>query len=222
MTDIERNEKELPKLVLVGGGGHCRSVLSSIDRSKYADIVIVDYPENVGKRVDGILIAGTDDDLVKLHDGGYSEAFITVGSVSSNPKRHGIYESLKKIGFSFPSVIDDSAVIADYAEIDEGVFVGKNAVINAGSRIGKFSIINTGAIADHDCIIGSFVHLSPGVVLSGAVTVGENTHIGTGSCVKQCIKIGENSTIGMGSVVITDIPSNCVAYGVPCKVKEAL
>ena len=222
MADIEYNERKYTKLVLVGGGGHCRSVLSSIDRSKYADIVIVDSPENVGKSVDGILIAGTDDDLVKLHDGGYSEAFITVGSVSSNPKRHGIYESLKKIGFSFPSFIDDSAEIADSAEIDEGVFVGKNAVINAGSRIGKFSIINTGVIADHDCIIESFVHLSPGVVLSGAVTVGENTHIGTGSCVKQCVKIGENSTIGMGSVVITDIPSNCIAYGVPCKVKEEL
>ena len=222
MTDIERNERKYPKLVLVGGGGHCRSVLSSIDRSKYADIVIVDSQDNVGKRVDGILIAGTDDDLVKLHNEGYSEAFITVGSVSSNPKRHGIHESLKKIGFSFPSVIDSSAVIADSAVIEEGVFVGKNAVINAGSRIGKFSIINTGAIADHDCIVGSFVHLSPGVVLSGTVTVGDNTHVGTGTCVKQCAKIGENTTVGMGSVVITDIPSNCVAYGVPCKVRRTL
>ena len=222
MTDIERKERKCPKLVLVGGGGHCKSVLSSIDRSKYADIVIVDSEENVGKDVDGVSIAGTDDDLTKLHDEGYSEAFITVGSVSSNPARRRIYESLQKIGFSFPSVIDSSAVIADSAVIEEGVFVGKKAVINAGSRIGKFSIINTGAIADHDCIVGSFVHLSPGVVLSGTVTVGDNTHVGTGTCVKQCAKIGENTTVGMGSVVITDIPSNCVAYGVPCKVRRTL
>ncbi|MBQ3718551.1 MAG: acetyltransferase [Methanomicrobium sp.] len=222
MTDIERNERKYPKLVLVGGGGHCRSVLSSIDRSKYADIVIVDSKENLGKDVDGVPIAGTDDDLAKLHDEGYCEAFITVGSVSSNPKRRRIYESLEKIGFSFPSFIDPSAAVADSAVIEEGVFVGKNAVINAGSRIGKFSIINTGAIADHDCNIGSFVHLSPGVVLSGTVTVGDNTHVGTGTCVKQCAKIGENTTVGMGSVVITDIPSNCVAYGVPCKVRDTL
>ena len=210
------------KLVLVGGGGHCKSILSSIDINIYSDIVIVDSREKVGDTVDGLLIGGTDDDLPSLFNNGYSNAFIAVGTTSSNTNRQCIYESLKKIGFSFPSIIDPSAIIAKSSMIEEGVFVGKNAVVNAGSRIGRFCIINTGVIVDHDCSIGSFVHLSPGVILSGAVTVGNNTHIGTGACVKQCVTIGKNTTIGMGSVVIGNMPSNCTAFGVPCKVREEL
>ncbi|MDO9523807.1 MAG: acetyltransferase [Methanocorpusculum sp.] len=208
------------KLVLVGGGGHCKSILSSIDINVYSDIVIIDSPGKVGDTVDGVLIGGTDDDLQKFYNNGYSNAFIAVGTTSCSTKRQSIYKSLKKIGFSFPSIIDSSAVIAKSAIIEEGVFVGKNAVVNAGAQIGRFSIINTGALVDHDCSIGSFVHLSPGVILSGAVTVGNNTHIGTGSCVKQCVTIGESTTIGMGSVVLGNLPSNCTAFGVPCKVRE--
>ena len=34
------------------------------------------------------------------------------------------------------------------------------------------------------------------------------------------VTIGDNVTIGAGSVVTKDIPSNCVAYGNPCKVKR--
>ena len=206
------------KLILIGGGGHCKSILSSVDRRKYTDIIIVDSKERVGDAVDGVMIAGTDDDLVDYYNMGYSDAFIAVGSVNSSSKRRNIYESLKKIGFYFPSIVDSSAVIANSAVIDEGVFIGKNAVVNAGSHIGKFSIINTGAIVDHDCDVGSFVHLSPGVTLSGVVSVGENTHIGTNSSVKQCVKIGSNTTVGMGSVVLKDIPSNCTAFGAPCKI----
>lgn len=32
------------------------------------------------------------------------------------------------------------------------------------------------------------------------------------------VTIGDNTIIGAGSVVTKDIPSNCVAYGSPCRV----
>ncbi|MDR2447303.1 MAG: hypothetical protein LBD58_08485 [Treponema sp.] len=32
------------------------------------------------------------------------------------------------------------------------------------------------------------------------------------------ISIGDNSVIGAGSVVTSDIPTNVVAFGVPCRV----
>ena len=206
------------KLVLIGGGGHCKSIISSIDKSLFSDLVIVDSSDAVGKSVDGVSIIGTDDYLPQLYAEGYHNAFVAVGSVSSNQKRMHIVASISKIGFSFPSIIDSTAVIADSAVIGNGVFVGKNAVINAGSKIDDFAIINTGVIGDHDCSIGEYVHLSPGVVLSGTVTVGNNSHIGTGCSVKQSVSIGENTTVGMGSVVLHDIPSYSTAYGNPCKV----
>ena len=206
------------KLVLIGGGGHCKSIISSINKSLFSDVVIVDSPEMVGKSVDGVSIVGTDDDLPQLYADGYHNAFVAVGSVSSSQKRMHIVTSLSKIGFAFPSIIDSTAVIAESALIGNGVFIGKNAVINAGSKIWDFAIINTGVIVDHDCTIGEYVHLSPGTVLSGMVSVGKNTHVGTGCSVKQGVSIGDNTTVGMGSVILHDIPPSCTAYGNPCKV----
>ena len=206
------------KLVLIGGGGHCKSIISSIDTSVYSDIIITEIAESVGKEIDGVRVAGTDDDLMRFFAEGYTDAFIALGSVSASRKRMMVYDKIKSIGFSFPSIIDKTAAVADSAEIGSGVFIGKNAVVNAGAKIGDFTIINSGAVVDHDCCIGNFAHISPGVTLSGGVTAGNFTHIGTGSCVKQYASIGENTTIGMGSVVICDIPSNCTAFGVPCRV----
>jgi len=209
------------KLLLVGAGGHCRSVIDSINQKQYSDIVIIDLPENVGKEVFSIPIVGTDADIEKLFKNGYQQAVITVGSIGNPGKRIHLYQILKEIGFQFPVIIDSSAIISKKnVVIDEGVFIGKGVIINTGIHVGCFSIINTGAIIDHDCIIGQFVHIAPGVKLSGEVSIQDNVHIGIGTSVIQSATIGENTVIGAGSVIVSDIDKNVVAFGVPCKVQK--
>lgn len=206
------------KLLLVGAGGHCRSVIDSINQEKYSDIVVIDLPEMVGKDVFSIPIVGTDDDIEKLYKNGYQQAIITVGSVGNSDKRIRLYKKLKDTGFSFPVIIDPTAIISKKnVIISEGVFIGKGVIVNTGVYIGCFSIINTGAIIDHDCRIGQFSHIAPGVKLSGGVQIQDNVHIGIGASVVQSINIGENTVIGAGSVVVSDIDKNKVAFGIPCK-----
>jgi len=50
------------------------------------------------------------------------------------------------------------------------------------------------------------------------ITVGSDVWIGAGVRVLPGVKIGSNVVIGAGSVVTKDIPSNCVAFGNPCRV----
>lgn len=50
------------------------------------------------------------------------------------------------------------------------------------------------------------------------VTIGNNVWIGGGAIIMPGVKIGDNVVIGAGSVVTKDIPSNKVAYGIPCRV----
>lgn len=50
------------------------------------------------------------------------------------------------------------------------------------------------------------------------VVIGDNVFIGMHCLILKGVTIGENSIIGAGSVVTKDIPANCVAAGVPCKV----
>ena len=54
------------------------------------------------------------------------------------------------------------------------------------------------------------------------VKIGNNVWICTGSIVCPGVTIGDNTVIGAGSVVTKNIPSNVLAYGVPCRVVRKL
>lgn len=206
------------KILLIGGGGHCKSVLDTIlELDDYCEIGIIDTEEHVGETLLGVPIIGTDDDLKDLFKKGYTEAFITVGSIGKPILRINLYNYLKKVGFNIPIIIDPSAIVSRFSVIAEGVFIGKKSIINAGSEINCCAIINSGSVVEHDCKIGSFAHLASGTVLGGEVVIGENTHIGSNSTIRNHVEIGNDSIVGMGSVVLRDVPNETVAYGNPCK-----
>lgn len=207
------------RILLIGGGGHCKSVLDSIITcGEYDDIGIIDNGSGTG--FEGVGVIGNDNDLPMLYKDGWEYAFITVGSVGNTRVRRKLLQLAKDIGFTIPVIVDKTAVIANSSVLGAGTFIGKKAVVNAGSSIGECSIINTGAIVEHDCTIGDFAHISPGAVLCGSVVVGNDSHIGAGTVIRQQIRIGQRVVIGAGSAVVKDIPDDVKAYGVPCKVTD--
>lgn len=54
--------------------------------------------------------------------------------------------------------------------------------------------------------------------LDKPVIIGKNVWLGEGVSVLPGAKIGDNSIIGTNSVVIGEIPSDCIAAGIPAKV----
>lgn len=205
-------------IILLGGGGHCKSVIDSIRRmNRYHIIGILDKKDKVGSYINGVRIIGEDNELPHFFQRGVQYAFITLGSIGNILFREKIYQRVKSAGYKLPIIADPTAIISDSAKIGEGTYIGKGAIINTDVTVGTNCIINTGAIIDHECQIGDFSHISPGTTLSGNVLVGYGTHIGTNSTVIQGIQIGSNTLIGAGSVVVKDIGSNKKAYGNPCK-----
>jgi len=69
----------------------------------------------------------------------------------------------------------------------------------------------------HDGGIWVFRETAPEVELFGPITVGNNVFLGAGVKVLPGVTIGDNVVIGAGAVVVGDIPSNCVAVGLPAK-----
>lgn len=205
----------MKKILLVGGGGHCKSVADAILRNKeYDEIGIVDL-QMTEPMFGAIPVVGTDEDLSRLFSEGWIYAFVTMGSITNTRSRRRLFENLVNVGFSIPNIIDISAHVSPNAEIGKGVFVGKNAVINAGSIIKDAVIVNTGAIVEHDCSIDEFSHISTGATLCGGVIIGHDTHVGANSVIKQYTRVGSNTIIGMGSVVIHDIGDNMKIVGNP-------
>lgn len=210
------------KIVLIGGGGHCSSIIDSVNKMNFEIVGILDKKTKVGSFLNGIEIIGEDELLSSLYNTGVKYAFISTGSIGNKLTRQNLYETVKKIGFKLPNIIDKSSIISSNVEMGEGNFIGKGVIVNTNTIIRNMCILNTGVIIDHDCRIGNFVHLAPGTTLSGNVEIMNNTHIGTNSTIIQGLCIGSNSLIGAGSVITKNIPCDVKAYGCPAKVKGVL
>ena len=202
------------KIVLIGGGGHCKSVLDSLlSLNRYGEIVITDHDIPAGTEIFGCKVVGNDDMLPQLFKDGFTDAFITVGSIKSTALRRRLYRLAVGIGFDMVNIIDGSAAVSNHCKLGRGIFFGKNAVINADAHVGDCAIINTGAIIEHECGVGDFAHISVGARLCGNVCVGDDTFVGAGSTVIQGVHIGSKAIIGAGSTVIKDVEESSVVYG---------
>ena len=84
-------------IVLIGGGGHCRSVIEVIESTnEYQIMGILDTQENIGKDILGYKINGTDDDIPKLSKQ-YKNFVITAGQIKSSFIREKSIRMLKML-----------------------------------------------------------------------------------------------------------------------------
>lgn len=93
-------------------------------------------------------------------------------------------------GFSGVSIVADKLVL-----------IGNNVTVGADTIIGDRD--------DHTELYPS----DPKPVI-----IEDNVWIGMHCVILKGVHIGENSIVGAGSIVTKDIPSNCVAAGVPCRI----
>ncbi|SFQ24460.1 sugar O-acyltransferase, sialic acid O-acetyltransferase NeuD family [Lachnospiraceae bacterium XBB1006] len=204
-------------ILIIGFGGHAKSVADCIIRNEQYNIV--GYTDVEDKKADFPYL-GTDDvlkDLVKSHA---ANAALGMGFMGGADIRDRIVEVAEKAGLRFPVIADPSAILAKNAAIGDGTFIGKRAVVNAEATVGRFCIINTGAIIEHENEIGDFSHIAVGATLCGNVKVGRHCLIGAGTTVIQGVTIGDNCVIGAGSLVLGDVPSNSKVVGIVKGVKN--
>ncbi len=188
-------------LLLIGAGGHCRSVIDVIESSQQYHIVgILDVPEKVGQVVLGYDVIGTNQDMPTLIKQ-TPNVVITVGQIHSPAVRIKLYDLAKECGAAFPVILSPHAYVSRHASIDEGTVVMHHAMVNAGAVVGKNCILNTRACLEHDSVIGDHCHLSTGVIVNGGVTVGARTFIGSGSVTKEGITLPSDSFIKAQSLV---------------------
>lgn len=101
-------------------------------------------------------------------------------------------------------------------EIHPGAKIGRRLVIDHGMGI----VIGETAEIGDDCLIYHGVTLGGTGKDSGKrhPTIGNNVLIGTGAKVLGPFKVGDNSRIAANSVVLSEIPPNCTAVGIPARV----
>ena len=80
-------------LILLGGGGHCKSVIEVAESAGYTILGILDRPEEVGKDVLAYKVIGKDDDIPQYVD--KAEFVVTVGFIKNPGIRVRLYNNVK-------------------------------------------------------------------------------------------------------------------------------
>lgn len=128
-----------------------------------------------------------------------------------------------------------------YCDYGENIYVGRHTFINMNCVFLDSAEIHIG----EDVLIGPNVQLytvfhplkaseriTPGVAADPQraryrcrgkpIQIGNRAWIGGSSIIMPGVTIGDDTTIGAGSIVTQDIPSNVLAFGQPCRVRQQL
>lgn len=205
-------------LILIGGGGHCKSVIEVAESAGYEIKGILDMPDEVGKEVlPGHKIIGIDEDIPQYVE--KCDFVITVGFIKNPALRIKLYNKVKAAGGRLATIIASTAHVSKYAELGEGTVIMHQAFVNAGAKIGDNCIINTFVNIEHDAEVGNQCHISTGTMMNGECKIGENCFIGSQSVCANCIEIASDIIVGAGSVVRKSIRVKGIYAGNPAILK---
>ncbi len=103
-----------------------------------------------------------------------------------------------------------------------------NIEIHPGATIGRRFAIDhgTGVVIGETAVIGDDCLLYQGVTLGGTgkdhgkrhPTLGNNVMVGAGAKILGPFTVGDNSNVAAGSIVLSEIPPNCTAVGIPARI----
>lgn len=191
-----------PQIILVGGGGHCRSCIDVIEQEGRFEIagIVERSPHSETSSAMGYAILGTDDGLTDLKER-YDYALVSVGQIKTPEPRIRLYQSLKKLKFSLPIIVSPIAYVSKHASIGEGTIVMHHALVNAGAKIGFNCIINTKALVEHDAVVEAHCHIATGSIVNGGVSIGAGSFYGSAAVSKQYISVPPKSFIKANSTL---------------------
>ena len=202
-------------LILIGGGGHCKSVIDVAESEGWKILGIMDITENVGKTVLGHSIIGTDDQIPEYIN--QAKFLVTVGQIKNVELRKKLHEKILSTGGELTVIIASDAHVSKYSNIGKGTVVMHKAVVNADAKIGIGCIINTLANIEHDAVVGDYCHISTGAMINGGCSIGQETFVGSGAIISHGVSIAERCIISAGAVVRKNITTSGIYAGNPAK-----
>jgi serine O-acetyltransferase len=108
-----------------------------------------------------------------------------------------------------------------FSEILTGIELPCEVKLGRRFRIDHFGgiVISGDVVFGDDCVVRNGVTVGlRHTGQRGAPVIGNRVDIGAGAKVLGPIRIGDDVAIGANAVVITDVPSNSIAVGVPARI----
>jgi sugar O-acyltransferase (sialic acid O-acetyltransferase NeuD family) len=192
-------------LLLVGGGGHCRSCIDVVEQEgRYRVAGVVERPGGSRTPVLGYPVLGDDEGLPELLNL-FPTALVAVGQIRTAKLRKQLFSSLQESGAELATVVSPRACVSRHAVVGEGTIVMHGAIVNAAVSIGANCILNSLALVEHDTVVESHCHIATGVTVNGGVFIGSGSFVGSGAVIYEGVRVGADCVIAAGSVVKGDL-----------------
>ena len=189
----------MPKYIIVGSGGHARSLLDTIGNIESAELFVLSHPDvptNFGATLISKSIAIQNQD----------DFSFVLGIGKRSIRNRLIAELLNVISIErFPPIIHPTAYVSKSAQIGFGSQILGQAYLGPNAVVGNFALVNTRVVIEHDSIVGHQSVLSPGVIVAGSTVIGKNCFVGMGAKIANDISIGSGSTISANIFVSRDL-----------------
>ena len=183
-------------LMILGAGGHGRTLCEMARLLGYTDIVFLD--DNASPIHDtNKLIIGKISEL-QLHIEKASHVAIGIGN---NKLREQLYQQIISLGIHPVTLIHPFAFISPSATIAEGSVVLAGAVVGANAKLGVGTIVNSHSTVDHDSTLGDFAHIGVGVHLAGGAVIGKSAFLQAGTVGGYNAKVDDYSVCPAGTIL---------------------
>ncbi len=192
--------KHKQNIILIGGGGHCMSVIDVIEQENRYTIQGVLDANPQSKDVLGYPVLGGDELIPELISKNTS-FLITVGQIKSYAIREKLAELLDQHHANLATVVSPFAYVSKHSKVKPGTVIMHHAIVNAGAIVGKHCIINTKANIEHGVTIGDFCHVSTASVVNGDSSIKRGTFVGSNATISHGIIVEENSIVGAGKFI---------------------
>jgi sugar O-acyltransferase (sialic acid O-acetyltransferase NeuD family) len=199
-------------LVVIGCGGHARSVADVALAAGYDTLRFADRSARPGETILGFRVFPLADMETSLGDDAY------IIALGDNRERESALHRLEPLAGRPPaSVVAPDAHIGRDAVIGPGVFIGWGAHVGPCASIRGNSIINTRAVIEHEAAVGAHSHVAVNALLLGRSRIGDRVFLGAGALVRDGVGVTSDVTIGAGAVVTAEVELPGVYAGVPAR-----
>lgn len=186
----------LPSLVIVGGGGHGRSVRELVQLTNSHEVVaFLDDQLAPGTDVLGVPVWGPSTELVSLSARSVQAVHVAIGN---NGARERLMAQAEAAGLRCATLVHPRACVSPSALIGEGCAVMALAIVGTEARLGRGVIVNVGAVVDHHAQVADHGHLGANAAMAGGTRLGARGWLQAGASLGYGVSLPDDAMVAPG------------------------
>lgn len=183
-------------LVVVGAGGHGRSVLELVRLSgAHRVVAFLDDQHPPGTDIMGVPVWGASSLLDDLSTRGVAAVHVAIGN---NGTRQALSERARAAGLTLVTLTHPRAFVSPSAVLGPGSAVMALAAVGTEAVLGDGAIVNMGAVVDHHAQVGAYAHLGANATMAGGTRIGARAWLQAGSALGYHVHLPDGTVLGPG------------------------